>query len=89
MYEKRIAMLTGKVQAAERLVKIKNENIRELIEMQNGKDEIISILSAYMCEAIDRKGTIEIDSSEIQKGLSIGYDVYNKDGIIVINKKCS
>lgn len=89
LFEKRIEALNRKAQAAEKLVKVKNEQITELREEIGGKDELIQILSAYLCEAVCERGRVEIDSDKISKGLKVGYTIEVRGKNIILERRDS
>lgn len=54
---------------------VKEREIKELREELQGKDELIQMLSAFVIEGIEKKGTVTIKRDEIGKGLSSGYHI--------------
>lgn len=52
---------------------VKEREIKELREELQGKDELIQMLSAFVIEGIEKKGTVTIKRDEIKKGVAKGY----------------
>ena len=87
LYEKKIRELTVRLQNAQRLLSVRKNHIRELQEEISGKDELISILSAYLCEGVCERGRVEIDRDKIGEGLKTGYTIDVQGKTIILERK--
>lgn len=87
LYESKIESLKRKNIASEVLLRRRKEENLELRAYIEGQDELISLLSAFICEGIHKSGRVEINKADISEGLRAGYNInYTEDKIILERK---
>ena len=87
LYEKRIMEQTRRLQTAEQVIRKKNEYIKELGNYIKGQEELLNILSGFLCEGIYKSGKIEIDRTKLNEKVEIGYNLNIEGDKIIIESK--
>ena len=87
LYEKRMEEKKRKIEADELLLGKRKKEIAQLKNIIGGQDEVISLLSAFICEGLYKSGRVEISKEDITKGLKVGYNIKESEDKIILEKK--
>lgn len=87
LYEKRMEEKKRKIEADELLLGKRKKEIAQLKSIIGGQDELINLLSAFICEGLYKSGRVEISKEDITVGLRAGYNVTESGDKIILEKK--